>query len=60
MSDLYTVLGLDGSATFEDVKKSYRKLVLQCHPDRNPENQGKAHQAMVKVNASDPNRPACV
>ncbi|XP_035271889.1 dnaJ homolog subfamily C member 5 [Anguilla rostrata] len=35
---LYQVLGLDKSCTHEDIKKSYRKLALRYHPDKNPEN----------------------
>ncbi|KAJ8413363.1 hypothetical protein AAFF_G00093590 [Aldrovandia affinis] len=35
---LYEVLGLDKSCTHEDIKKSYRKLALRYHPDKNPEN----------------------
>ena len=32
--DLYGVLDLDNSARLEDIKKSYRRLALQYHPDK--------------------------
>jgi len=35
--DYYTVLGLNRDATEEDLKKSYRKLAMKHHPDRNPD-----------------------
>src|SRR5919198_4769716 len=35
-SNPFEILGLDRSATFEDVKLAYRRLARQHHPDANP------------------------
>lgn len=35
--DYYEILGLSKDASAEDIKKTYRKLALQYHPDRNKE-----------------------
>ncbi len=36
--DFYEILGVAKGASEEDIKKSYRKLAMKYHPDRNPDN----------------------
>src|SRR4051812_49338659 len=44
--DLYEILGVSKSSTKEEIKKAYRKLAMQHHPDKNAGN--KDSEALFK------------
>ncbi|NWI25434.1 DNJB8 protein, partial [Sula dactylatra] len=52
MVDYYKVLGLQKSASQDDVKKSYHKLALKWHPDKNPSNKEEAEKKFKAIAAA--------
>jgi molecular chaperone DnaJ len=61
--DYYDVLGIDKSASKEDISKAYRKLALKYHPDRNPDDKAGAEEKFKEATEayevlSDPDKRA--
>lgn len=47
--DYYKILGVDRKASADDIRKAYRKLAMQHHPDKNPGNK-KAEDKFKEIN----------
>lgn len=52
MADYYEVLGVARDATPDDIKKAYRRLARQYHPDANPDDPGAAER-FKEINAAN-------
>ncbi len=50
--DYYKVLGIDKTASADDIKKAYRKLARKLHPDLNPKDKD-AHKKFQQVNEAN-------
>lgn len=47
--DYYKILGVSRNCEESDIKKSYRKLALKWHPDKNPQKKEEAQAKFMKI-----------
>ena len=62
-NNYYDILGVSKTATADELKKAYRKLAIQNHPDKHPDEKDKYEKKFKEINEaysvlSDPNKRA--
>ena len=50
MKDYYKILDVAENASHEEIKKAFRKLAFQCHPDTNPGNEKQSEKRFKEIN----------
>lgn len=50
MKDYYQILGVNGDAGQDEIKKAFRKLAFEYHPDKNPGNEQYAEERFKEIN----------
>ena len=50
LRDYYQILNVSRDSSAEDIKKAFRRLALQYHPDRNPENVQESGEKFKEIN----------
>ena len=55
--DPYRVLGVSKDSSEAEIKRSYRKLARQYHPDRNPDDAAAAPSAFKRSSLTPSGRP---
>ena len=58
--DYYKVLGVERSATTDEIKAAYRKLAMKYHPDRNPNNKEAEENFKAAAEAACPICPVAI
>ena len=49
--DYYAILGVERGASSDEIKRAYRRLTLECHPDRHPDDPD-AQERFRQINAA--------
>ena len=59
LDEAFEILGLSEECEEEEAKKAYRKLALQHHPDKNPDNKEESTAKFKQIGAARPAPTPC-